>query len=76
MKMKKLIKKISDFFDRTGTREDEALEKKKGELKTKLELKIISKKEKLEECSIKKERKQLEKEIKVLEKLERKLNEE
>lgn len=76
MKMKKLIKKIGDFFDRIGKKQsDESIEKKEA-LKSKLEQKIASKKEKLAECSIKKEKKQLEKEIKVLEKLERKLNEE
>ncbi len=76
MKMKKLVKKITDFFDSIGKKQSDELIEQQEALKIKMEKKILSKKEKLANCTVKKEQKQLEKEIKVLEKLERKLNEE
>lgn len=76
MKMKKLVKKITDFFGRVGKKHDDAVAEQQEILKTKLAKKILSKREKLANCMVKKEQKQLEKEIHALEKLERKLNEE
>ncbi|MDD2781025.1 hypothetical protein [Sulfuricurvum sp.] len=74
--MKRLVKKITDFFDRIQKKQSDKLIEQQEMLKIKMEQKILSKKEKLANCTVKKEQKQLEKEIKVLEKLERKLNEE
>jgi hypothetical protein len=76
MKMKKLVKKITDFFDSIGKKQSDELIEQQEALKIKMEQKILSKKDKLASCTVKKEQKQLAKEIKALEKLERKLNEE
>lgn len=69
MKMKKLIKKISDFFDTLETDKKGEIEEKEGALQEKLEKKIASKRHKLRNCKDKYAKKELQKEIQVLKKL-------
>lgn len=74
MKMKKLVKKIVEYFNTSSRdRESDKIAVKQRELKEKLDQKIVSKREKLEATTDKKEAKELKQEIKVLEKLDQKL---